>query len=241
MLPELRELLGSGFNVLAYGPPGTGKTSLFHNLSRELRGEHALSYQCHEESSQAEIMIQYLPSPDGGVLTMQGVGAKGWVNGSIVVFDEINHLAMSPAISTFYKLMDDPSIAAFQMPDGTVIRPQKGFSVCATMNGDPSELPEAVRDRFHLSICMWCPSEEMISSLAPYLHEPTRQAYSDPNNAWPTFREYRNFGCACEVLGVVGSDVDEPKVASVAKMIWGPRWTEALKAIEANNRPEAEF
>lgn len=248
--PILPDLMEHGFNVLAYGPPGTGKTSLGHAIRREMekradRALEPLTYQCHEESTQGELMVSYLPSPDGGVLVLDGVGVRGWTNGQIVVFDEINHLASSPAISTFYRLMDDPSIANFRMPNGDIVKPAKGFSVWATMNGDPTtDLPPAILDRFHLQICMWMPTDEMIASLPPGLRKLPPVAYRDPNNAWPTFRDTKNYGRCCEVLKVAPEDTSDENARRVAKAIWGGKWAEALHAIDAANRerdPDEEF
>ena len=241
LMSTLAELLKHGKHVLAYGPPGTGKTSLAHKIAKLLKGSHAYAVQCHEEMSQSELIVQYLPSPEGGVLVMQGAAVKGWVEGSMVVFDEINHIVGSPAMSTFYRICDDPGIASFLLPDGTVITPQKGFSVWATMNGDPRELPEAVLDRFHYTLCMWRPSREMVDSLPTVLQKVPALAYQNPNDPFPTFRDVKNFGNSCEAMSVSPAAVTDETVKVIAKLIWGPRWTEALHVVEVANREEARF
>ena len=235
LLPDITELMKHGFNVLAYGPPGTGKTSLAHKLMKQLKKEEPLTFQCHEEASQAELVVQYLPSPEGGVVVMEGVAVRGWASGRMLVLDEINHLVTSPAMSTVYRIMDDPTVAQFVMPNGDIIRPQPGFCVWGTMNGDPEELPEAIRDRFHLTVCMWRPTQEMVDSLPPSLRKVPNQAYADPNNAFPTFREIRNFGECCKALGVDPSETADEKVKNVARMIWGPRWAEALHVVDSTH------
>jgi MoxR-like ATPase len=48
--------------------------------------------------------------------------------------------------------LDDPDLAMLTLPTGEIVRPAAGFQVVATMNGEPQDLPFALRDRFPVAL-----------------------------------------------------------------------------------------
>lgn len=145
----IEAVLGKTRRVLFYGPPGTGKTFAAARLALLPKQESKL-ITVTEESPMSEIRGHY--SIVGGSMKWQdGVGISAWRNGDRLVINEINRA--SGDIQTFlYALLDDPEFAAFTLPTGETVRPDKNFSVVATMNGVPEDLPEALQDRFPVAI-----------------------------------------------------------------------------------------
>jgi MoxR-like ATPase len=64
-----------------------------------------------------------------------------------LVVDEINRVN-GDVESRLMAIIDTVASSSFENPDtGEIIKPQPGFSVVATMNGEPEDLSPAVRDR----------------------------------------------------------------------------------------------
>lgn len=82
-----------------------------------------------------------------------GVAARAWREGNRLVLNEVDQ--RSPEVETLlHVILDDPATTQLTLPTGETIRPQPGFQAVATMNGNPAEMPEALRSRFTVQIHM---------------------------------------------------------------------------------------
>lgn len=129
--------------VLLYGPPGTGKTHVAKTYGDP---SYVQSITLHQDSNVAELEGFYRPK--GDVFEWNdGYAVRCWREGGRLVLNEIDK-ASGDVLTMCYAILDDPELAELTIGSGETIRPAPGFSVVATMNGHPSELPEALVDRF---------------------------------------------------------------------------------------------
>lgn len=133
--------------ILLYGPPGTGKTT-----AGVRAGDPDVVYKVtlHEEMPAAELEGHFIPDGDR-FKWHDGIAIKAWKDGGRLVLDEIDK-ASGDALTMLYAILDDPDVAQLTLPTGKSVKPEPGFTVVATMNGRPEDLPDALRDRFEVAI-----------------------------------------------------------------------------------------
>lgn len=136
--------------ALLYGPPGTGKTTAAVR-ARAHRQAFVYSLTLTPEMPAAELRGHWIPAGrkfrwhDGPVI-------RAWREGAPLVVNEIDQ-AGGDVLSFLRVALDDPEVAVLDLPSGERVRPASGFSVVATMNGDPAvDLPGPLRDRFPVAI-----------------------------------------------------------------------------------------
>lgn len=129
--------------VLLFGPAGTGKTTAG---VKEGNPNKVYKTTVHEEMPAAELIGHYIPEGDKFVWH-DGIAIKAWREGARLVIDEIDR-ASGDVLTILYGVLDDEAVAALTLPTGETVYPRAGFSCVATMNGQPQDLPAALRDRF---------------------------------------------------------------------------------------------
>ena len=158
--------------ILLYGVPGTGKT--YYGLNY---GNVANSYRlvCTDEMTDGELIGKYKQHDNGIWRFEEGVALKAWRTGGRLVVDEINR-ANSDVESRLMAVIDTVSSSSFENPDtGEIIRPQAGFSVVATMNGEPEDLAPAVLDRLVVQVNITEAHPDAIASMPEYLRDIAKQ------------------------------------------------------------------
>lgn len=134
--------------TLLYGPPATGKTHIATHI--HMKSRPVFSITLTESTPDAELRGHFVPA-GGDFKWMDGPAIKAWREGGCLVLNEINR-ASADALSLCYVILDDPKTARITLPTGETVTPHPDFRAVATMNGDPKELPEALQDRFPVTI-----------------------------------------------------------------------------------------
>lgn len=168
-------VMGKVGNVLLHGSPGTGKS--YFAKRHEVTSFYTV--HCHDEMSEADMLGgPALYADNGGTRSdwCDGSGLRAWREGKRLVIDEIDK-ASGPALTALLCLLDDMDVASYTIPTtGEHVLPQKGFHVVATMNGDPDDLPEALRDRFTVRIEIDRPHPDAIKTLPKDLQRAARES-----------------------------------------------------------------
>jgi len=134
--------------TLLYGNPGTGKSFAAHNA--DLAGRQLFSLTMTPETPAAELRGHYIPM--GSQFVWQdGPAIKAWRFGGRLVINEIDNSG-GDALSFLLSCLDSPETACLTLPTGEMVKPHPQFQAVATMNGDPDDLPSALRDRFPVTI-----------------------------------------------------------------------------------------
>ena len=111
----------------------------------------------------AELRGHFVPK-GGEFIWMDGPVTRAMRQGARLVLNEID-LSSGDVLTYLYAVCDDPELSQVTLPTGEILRPAEGFSVVATMNGEPSYLPEALQDRFCVSLNIDKPHPEAIKRL----------------------------------------------------------------------------
>ena len=110
---------------------------------------------------------------DGSFVWMDGPAVRAWKEGARLVINEIDHAGED--VQTFlFAIMDDPEFAVLNLPTGEEIRPQEGFQLIATMNGEPDDLPDALQDRLPVAIEIAELNPEALDRLPEDLRAPAK-------------------------------------------------------------------
>jgi len=162
--------------VLLYGKPGTGKTYFGLNYHLEA-GRQSYRLVCTDDMTDGDMLGKYRQHDNGIWKFEEGSALKAWRTGGRLVVDEINRVN-GDVESRLMALIDTVTSSSFENPDtGEIITPQEGFSVVATMNGEPEDLAPAVRDRLVVRVNIEEPHPDAIASLPVYLRD-MAMAYS---------------------------------------------------------------
>lgn len=153
--------------LLLYGVPGTGKT--YFGLNYFTNNKPSYRLICTEEMSDGDIVGHYKPVGGGEWKFHEGVAVKAWRTGGRLVVDEINR-ANGDIESRLMSIIDTVASSSWEHPEtGEVVKPAEGFSVVATMNGEPEDLAPAVLDRLVVRSEITEAHPDAIAALPEYL------------------------------------------------------------------------
>lgn len=134
-------------SALLWGPPGTGKTYAAITAGDP---EEVYTVTLTEETPAAELRGHYVPTGKE-FKWMDGPAIAAWRIGARLVINEIDR-GSGDALSFLYAICDDRHFARLTLPTGETVRPAEGFQVIATTNSPPTILPEALHDRFPVTL-----------------------------------------------------------------------------------------
>lgn len=181
--------------TLLYGPSGTGKSFAAH--SANLGSRPLYSVTLTPDSPAAELRGHYVPLGNEFVWR-DGPAIKAWREGGRLVVNEIDH-AGGDVLSFLLNCLDSPETACLTLPTGEMVRPHPSFQAVATMNGNPEDLPTALRDRFPVCIEVNEAHPAGIASLPQDLQAAARGSVlaTEPERrltlrAWMAFASLRN-------------------------------------------------
>lgn len=180
--------------ILLHGVSGTGKT--LQALTTGLQADQTSTYLVlTEDTPAAEIRGMFVPC--GGEFVWQdGPAVVAWRTGGRLVLDELDH-ASGDVLSLLMAITDSAATARLSLPTSVTVRPATGFTVIATMNGDPDHLPPALRDRFpvcleidavHPAALASLPTDVRAAAMATALLPPERRLSV---RAWHAFAALR--------------------------------------------------
>ena len=160
--------------VLLYGPPGTGKSSWAGTAFA-----HVERVTLHAQMPPEDLIgSMALVARDGGTNTVwqDGPAVLAMRRGSALVIDEIDQ--HSPELRcALHNILDDKAIAGITLPTGERVEPAVGFCVIATTNAEPSQLPDALLDRFDLVLLANRPTPGVLARLPEGLASVLARAY----------------------------------------------------------------
>lgn len=208
--------------ILLYGPPGTGKSYLARTAGVK-DGQEVYPIAIHSDLPAAELRGHFIPTQDGGMKWMDGPATAAWRSGGRLVLDEIDR-AGDDALSFLLGVLDDTPTARLVLgTTGEIITPHPSFSVIATMNGEPEDLPDALADRFPVSVRITEPHPNAIAALSPDLRGlgESLTVHEDANRRIPlrSLLEYDTLRTH------IGKD-------DAAALIFGARAREVIDALE---------
>lgn len=152
--------------VLLFGPPGTGKSYTARTAGVKNPAK-VFPIVVHSDLPAAELRGHFVPQKEGGLKWMDGPAVSAWRSGGRLVLDEIDK-AGDDALSFMLGVLDDEKTAMLTLgTTGEVLKPHEEFTVWATMNGIPEDLPEALQDRFPISVQITEPHPGAIAALPP--------------------------------------------------------------------------
>ena len=177
--------------ALLYGPRGTGKTTIAQKSARLKQPIYSVTLT--GEQSAASIVGHFIQEK-GQFVWHDGPAAKAWLEGGLLIINEIDH-ASEDVSNILHAILDDFEVAQLTLPNNQTIKPKEGFRVIATMNGVPGDLNMAVLDRFSMILPVTMPSKEMLNSLKKDSRQACVNIYGSTGKKDPqfTYRMFRAF------------------------------------------------
>jgi hypothetical protein len=212
--------------TLLYGPPGTGKTTAGNFLGEP---KEVYNLTLTEETPAAELRGHFIPKGQEFVW-MDGPALTAFKRGGRLVLNEIDK-ASGDALTFCHALLDDPGIAAITLPykdeegNPVTVKPHPDFHVVATMNGEPEDLPDALRDRFAVRIHVNKVHPNAIKSLPKELRKIATKGVSSDGERSISIRGWNAFVALREHIGE----------DNAATAVFGPRAKTILNTIKIDS------
>lgn len=211
--------------ILLYGPPGTAKTEFTFRKA-----------QANGWGYVYQILTEETPASDlAGHFIIKG-GDTVWCDGSLLraaresherpviyCLDEIGR-ASADAMSYTLLALQNPESMRIVTRTGEIVQPKPGnWQVICTTNGEPTELPDPVRDRLHVAIEITHPHPDLVASLQ---FPESQRAVTSSSREFST-RAILTY----DRLRVAGWSIED-----AAKLVWDP--ASAKSWIDANKLNE---
>jgi hypothetical protein len=197
---------GTSHRILLYGPPGTGKTTC--------------PFKLFNGQVESMTMHQQLPPDDMigsmGLVEENGATTTVWQDGPAIramragkplVINEISR--RSPECeSALYNVLDDLEICSVTLPNGETVTPERGYCVFATMNDEPSCLPEAIQERFDIVLMANKPAPGILDRLGKFNHLVARHydGLTQNSKPWTPSIGARSVMAAVRMGNVIGQE-----------------------------------
>jgi hypothetical protein len=221
VLPEcwqiVEAVLGKCRTAYLYGLPGTGKT---HAAVLATGRKDVIVTTITDDTPAAELR-GYDIQVEGTFAWRDGPWIRAWKSGALLVINELPRASLD-TLSLALAILDNKEVAQFTLPSGEVVRPAPTFACIATGNDPPDSLPDALRDRFPVSLLIDALHPGALARLPELLRDPAAQAVAEED---PTrrigIRSWYEFASLSESI--------DPLIA--AKACFGARAEEILDAL----------
>lgn len=160
--------------VYLHGPPGLGKTWAAFHMGRVERGFRSVTLT--EETTSAELRGIWVPQGEE-LVWQDGPFTEAMRLGIRLVVNEIGH-ASADCLSFLHPVLESAETARFTLPTRETVTPAEGYTLVATDNLPPEELPEALRDRFDCVLEIREPHPEAMRALSPRLRHAAERSFA---------------------------------------------------------------